>query len=160
MSRPRDSAGFTIIELMLVVTLVAIFAAIALPSFTTTITNSRLQSSNNELASLVQYARSTAVQNNQVTALCLNAGVWSVHKDCSDSNILRSFTPASGVTVSASVTNLTFHSNGTASSTASLISCYGGAASKGYKLELLASGYLRVNSQGKDNGNALSSCTP
>lgn len=160
MSRPRESAGFTIIELMVVVVVVAIFAAVALPNFSTAIRNSRLQASSNELASLIQYARSTAVQNNQSMALCVSEGVWSVHKACSDSNPLRSFEPPTGVTVQSSVNSLTFNSNGTATGAADLISCHGDDHATGIKVKVEASGLVRINSPGKDGTSALSSCTP
>lgn len=162
MSRPRHSAGFTIIELMMVVFVAAIFVAVALPSFSTAINNSRLQSASNELASLIQYARSSAVQNNQSMNICVSSGVWSVRKSCTDSSatVLRSFTPPTGVTVSASVTSLTFRSNGTASSSADLIACTNSTASSGYKLSIQASGFVKLNAQGKDGSSTLSSCTP
>lgn len=77
---PRHSAGFTIIELMMVVFVAAVFVAVALPSFSTAINNSRLQSASNELASLIQYARSSAVQNNQSMNICVSSGVWASAK--------------------------------------------------------------------------------
>lgn len=162
MSHPRHSQGFTVIELMVVVFIVAIFASIALPNFSTAITNSRLQSTSNELASLIQYTRSSAVQNNQSMSICASSGVWTVRKSCTDSSatVLRSFTPPTGVTVSASVTSLTFRSNGTASSSADLIACVNSSALTGYKLSVQASGFVRVNAQGKDGSATLSSCTP
>jgi type IV fimbrial biogenesis protein FimU len=162
MSRPKGSAGFTVVELMIVVFVVAIFASIALPSFSTAITNSRLQSASNELTSLIQFARSAAVQNNQNMNLCLSSGVWSVRKSCTDSSavVLRSFTPPTGVTIAASVSTLTFRSNGTASGAASLIACSNGAAASGYKMSVQASGFVRLYPQGKDGSSALSSCTP
>lgn len=162
MSRRKASAGFTVIELMMVVFVAAIFVAVALPSFSTAITNSRLQSASNELASLIQYARSAAVQNNQSMNICASSGVWSVRKSCTDASatVLRSFTPPTGVTVSASVTSLTFRSNGTASGSADLIACANSTASSGYKLSIQASGFVKLNAQGKDGSATLSSCTP
>jgi len=164
MSRPKASAGFTLIELMITVAILAVFAAVALPSFSKSITNSRVQASSNELASLIQYARSTAAQNNQSMDLCVSSGVWTVRKATSpvcdsSATILRSFTPASGVSVSASVTSLTFRSNGTASASANLITCYGSTASTGYKLAVQASGFVRAYAQGKDGSSNLTSCT-
>ncbi|MCG8908887.1 MULTISPECIES: GspH/FimT family pseudopilin [Pseudomonas] len=162
MPRPKGSAGFTLVELMIVVSVVAIFASIAVPSFSTVITNSRLQSASNELASLIQFARSAAVQNNQSMNLCSSNGIWSVRKSCTDTSaaVLRSFTPPTGVTISASVSSLTFRSNGTASGAANLIACSNDAAASGYKMSVQASGFVRLYPQGKDGSSALSSCTP
>jgi type IV fimbrial biogenesis protein FimU len=61
MSRPKASAGFTLIELMIVVVLLAIFASIALPSFSTLMRNNKVQGSADELYILLQFARTEAV---------------------------------------------------------------------------------------------------
>ncbi len=55
------SAGFSLIELMMVLVLVAIFASIAVPSFNALIERNRIQTASEELYSLLQYARSEAV---------------------------------------------------------------------------------------------------
>ncbi len=50
------SAGFSLIELMMVLVLVAIFASIAVPSFNALIERNRIQTASEELYSLLQYA--------------------------------------------------------------------------------------------------------
>lgn len=58
----RRSAGFTLVELMMVVAILAIVMAIAVPSFNTMIKNNRLVAASNDLAGALHYARSEAVR--------------------------------------------------------------------------------------------------
>lgn len=52
--------GFTVIELMLTIAVIAVVATLAIPSFQTMIMNNRLSSQVNEITSLVSFARSEA----------------------------------------------------------------------------------------------------
>jgi type IV fimbrial biogenesis protein FimU len=63
-SRPffdGGSRGFTLIELIVAVAIVGIFAAIAVPNFTSMIHKNRVLSAANELYDLLQYSRGEAV---------------------------------------------------------------------------------------------------
>jgi len=55
------SAGFTLIELIVTLTVAGILAAIAVPSFKTTIQNNRLATESNDLLGAMLYARSQAI---------------------------------------------------------------------------------------------------
>jgi len=57
----RVAHGFTLIETMVVVTLLAILSAIAVPSFRTLLANNRVSSASSELQALLLYARAEAV---------------------------------------------------------------------------------------------------
>ncbi|MFT5781725.1 MAG: type IV fimbrial biogenesis protein FimU [Pseudomonas sp.] len=165
MSRAKQSQGFTLIELMITVVILGIFAAIAVPSFTSFINNNKLQSVTNELSGLLQYARSTAAQNNSSYSVCLNSGTWTVKKgsDCLSTTDLRSFeAPTSiNIAVSSSALPMTFNSNGTTSNTPAIIVCHDTDTANGYKITVKNSGQIRAWNKGNnENGATLSSCTP
>ncbi|MGS5087725.1 GspH/FimT family pseudopilin [Hydrogenophaga sp. A37] len=63
-------AGFTLIELMVVVALVAILAMLATPSWTEMRIRNALRSSVNDFTSSLQFARSEAVRLNNPVTIC------------------------------------------------------------------------------------------
>lgn len=160
----KMSLGFTMIEMMVVVVLLAIFASYAIPSFVNFINNAKVQSATNELASLLQYARSSAVQNNTTHVVCVAGSVWSVKKgvDCSADTELRNFAPVDiTVAVSASAVPMLFAPNGTTSNNPSIVLCRGDSAPNGYKIKVRNSGNIRLFNRGVDeDGAALTTCTP
>ena len=79
MTRLRPAhAGFTMIELMIVVTLMAILAAFAFPAFQSFIASSRLTAESNELLSGMNLARSEAVRVQRRVVLCRAAAADGV----------------------------------------------------------------------------------
>jgi len=80
----RLSKGFTLIELMVTVVVIAVVAAIAFPNFQSLIRSNRLATAHNELIGLVNLARSDAIRNNQGGAVCGSStgtscdGKWAV----------------------------------------------------------------------------------
>ncbi len=70
-SRPRvNQFGFTLIELMVVVALVAILATLAIPSWTQMRTRNAIRTAVNDFNSSLQFARSEAVRINTPVTLC------------------------------------------------------------------------------------------
>lgn len=63
-SRGIVQAGFTLIEVLIVIALVVVILAVGVPSFNNFIVNERLKSTNAELVASLQYARSEAIARN------------------------------------------------------------------------------------------------
>lgn len=79
--------GFTLLELMVVVIVLALLLAIALPTFEATINNNRLAGASNELMASIQTARMEAVRRNQRAAVCLSDNAKSAAPTCATSDI-------------------------------------------------------------------------
>lgn len=109
--------GFTIIELMVVVAVLAIIATVAVPSFQEVIENNRLASEANRIFSTMSYARSEAVRVGDDTSMTAAAGGfangWCVHlgANCAGANVLRQF-EGNDLAYSASGNQLTFNARG------------------------------------------------
>lgn len=122
--------GFTLIELMVVIALLAIAVSVAVPSFQTMILNNRLTTSTNALLSGLQLARSEAVTTRTTITIC---GANAAQDDCIDSTnwsngtlirqgttLIRIIPPVAGVTVTSSDEELAYVNNGTAKEAATV----------------------------------------
>jgi len=73
----RKNSGFTLIEMIVTVTIVAIFASIALPSFSQLIKSNRVSTSTNEFVSALVLARSEALKRSRNVRVCTSSNLTS-----------------------------------------------------------------------------------
>ncbi|MGA3158295.1 MAG: GspH/FimT family pseudopilin [Steroidobacteraceae bacterium] len=66
----KSLAGFTMIELLVVVTMVVILGALAIPAFTNVTTSNRVASQINGLLGDIQYARAEAIKEGLSVGVC------------------------------------------------------------------------------------------
>ncbi len=69
-TQPAQQAGFTLIEFMIVMLIMAVFVTVGVPSFQNTIRENRLATHANELVSTFHFARSEAIKRRLPVAIC------------------------------------------------------------------------------------------
>ncbi|WP_165497315.1 GspH/FimT family pseudopilin [Phytopseudomonas dryadis] len=102
----QRNTGFTLIELMIVVSVLAIFVSIALPAFNNLIEGNRLASTANEFQTLLISARSDAVTRRTPISVSQENNTWSTGE--------RQLDIPDSISVTADKTTITFNPNGTA----------------------------------------------
>ncbi len=78
----KKEAGYTITEVIMVVLVIAILAAIAIPAFAVWAPDQRLKTAGRKLLSTIQLAKMTAVQKNTYCTVTFNQSVSGKTYDC------------------------------------------------------------------------------
>lgn len=76
-SRRHIAAGFTLLELVITIAIVAILLAVALPNFHDFVIHSTVNSTANELVGALNTARAEAVKRGRPVAVIANGGNWN-----------------------------------------------------------------------------------
>ncbi|MET0756350.1 MAG: GspH/FimT family pseudopilin [Pseudoxanthomonas sp.] len=132
MSR-RHINGFTLVELLVTVSIAAILLALALPSFQGSMRSNRVATATNELLASLALARSEAVRNTRGAGICASAngascggtwnGGWIVWSDPNGNgavdageNIIRYSQGKASTTITGSAASIAFTPRGRAAS--------------------------------------------
>jgi len=134
--RPRSarvSQGFTLIELMVVLAVMGIFAAIAVPSFSKLIHKNSVSAAANELFGLLQYARGEAVtRSTNVTIKAPSSSNTAWNGDVAVTTAAETLRQIgaggfqSGVVITTAVGDIIFSHTGSASNAACFKFTYSG----------------------------------
>lgn len=132
-ARCQRIEGFTLVELMITIAVLAVILAIATPSFKTVINSNRLTAQTNGLVAALQMARSEALKRNSTVAVCRSAngtscagaiGAWEqwIIVD-SDDEMIRHGQVRTPVQLSADEHTVSFRGNGMAQDAAEIVVC-------------------------------------
>lgn len=120
-NRKTNITGFTLIELMVTISIAAILLAVGVPSFQAIIENNRLATQSNELITAVNLARSEAIKRGVNISITPNTldyeNGWCVHTGvaCNAGTELRQFPELSGMALTVNTGNdtvVTFNGRG------------------------------------------------
>lgn len=83
---PRASLGFTLIELMVTIAVLAIIVSIAAPNISTQLANSRVKSTTATLANALKEARSESLIRRQKVEVSINDDDYEIEIEVDDNN--------------------------------------------------------------------------
>jgi type IV fimbrial biogenesis protein FimT len=121
MTRVKISKGFTLVEMMVVITIVGILLAVVIPGFKSILNNQRVKSASFELFTSLTLARSEAIKRNtDVTITPTTTSDWeSGWSIAAGSTTLKNQAAISGVVVSGAPASVTYKRTGRISNTTS-----------------------------------------
>lgn len=151
MLRVKGARGFTLVELMIVLALLAIVATIAVPNFVQFIRNNQVQAKADEVKSFLQYARGQAVTTRRSYEVTTDSS-WEVKPVDGDVERRLEFNTAQAQARASSGT-LTFAPNGSVTNAATITVCRDTDASNGYLIQVQRSGMVRMQPRGVDVPN-------
>lgn len=147
----KNSNGFTLVELLIVVMIMVIIMALGAPSFNSLIQGSRLTSTANNISLALNVARSEAIKLGIQIDIVPASSNWSqaITVERSDDNAdIRVFPAVTGsitITESGGLTSLSYLPNGRSNAAATFIVCDSGRTGEtGRSVNVTSTGRISV----------------
>lgn len=140
----HSNYGFTLVELMVTLAVLAIVVAIAVPNFTRFMRTNETQAHADELAQLIRYARSQAVSLRRNQEVTVSGSAWTAGNG--DQERQMQFRPSVGF-ATGGVSSMEFNAVGVMVQPTAEVSinvCHVSDNSIGYLLTVNRSGALRI----------------
>jgi type IV fimbrial biogenesis protein FimT len=151
------NTGFTLIELMVTLAVLAIFLTIAIPNFQAFVHNNRMAGQANEMMTTLNFARSESIKRAANVTVCASSdgatctGTWTqgwVVRDAA-ANVLRVQQAMGGTSTLTGAGTLVFNAFGrmtTPAAATTLTLCPGVAGIQGRAIQIELTGRARVTS--------------
>ncbi len=138
----KNVRGFTLIELMVTLAVLAIVLSLAVPSFNTLIQNNRMTTRANDMATALHLARSEAIKRGTAVTVTAVGGNWNngwvVATGGTD---LRVFPAVAGtVSITGSATTITYRGSGMAAALTINVCDTGRTGETGRQITVAAAG--------------------
>ncbi|MDI6526067.1 GspH/FimT family pseudopilin [Pseudomonas otitidis] len=149
--------GFTLVEMLVVVTLLAIFAALAIPGFGDFMRNNRLMAAADEFRAMAEFARMEAATRGGQVTLAIAGGEVSVSRN---GVVTKKAVFPSKVTVSKNIGSTVYSLSGGSSQAMAVIFCEDNDLASAFKVMVEKNGRVRIGARGKDEtGQPIASCS-
>jgi type IV fimbrial biogenesis protein FimT len=113
MTRPRNESGFTLMELMVTVSISAILLAIGAPSFSSFVLSQKVSAASSDVTSMLTFARSEAIKRNGNVVVTQKSGGWqNGWTTQSGTNTVGQQEAFSNVAIANSASTLTYNNSG------------------------------------------------
>lgn len=153
----KHSKGFTLVELVVTLSVFAIIVTIAIPSFNTLLQNARLSANTDSIVNALNYARNTALAQSVNVRVCplgtansttcgtsWNNGWIVITQPTSGAATLLKSQAFTTSRIAATVTSIVFDNHGLATTQNNFTVCDTRGASYARSIQVLATGFVQA----------------